>query len=94
MGPRPIAAGGFSSMGRKFLMVMTGAAAVGVDTRLPMHIYGRGSMEHEIMFCERVFLTDGIYPEYSCFVKTISEPLDKWEALYSIWQEVKRTDIK
>jgi hypothetical protein len=40
------------------------------------------------------FLTDGIYPELSRFVKTISEPLDKWEALYSIWQEAKRKDVE
>ena len=38
------------------------------------------------------FLTDGIYPELSWFVKTISEPVNKWEALYSIWQEAKRKD--
>jgi hypothetical protein len=30
----------------------------------------------------------------SRFVKTISEPLDKWEALYSIWQEAKRKDVE
>jgi hypothetical protein len=40
------------------------------------------------------FLTDSIYPELSRFVKTISEPLDKWEALYSIWQEAKRKDVE
>jgi hypothetical protein len=38
------------------------------------------------------FLVDGIYPELSRFVKTISVPLNKWEALYSIWQEAKRKD--
>jgi dihydroorotate dehydrogenase len=31
---RLITSGGFSSMGGKFLMVMTGAAAVGVGTKL------------------------------------------------------------
>ena len=32
--PRPIISGGFSPIGRKVLMVMTGAAAVGVGTGL------------------------------------------------------------
>ncbi len=45
MGPRPFASGG-----RKFFMVMTGAAAVGVDTRLCTYIYGRVSMAYENMF--------------------------------------------
>ena len=40
------------------------------------------------------FLTDGIYPELSRFVKTISEPLNKWEALYSLWQESSRKDVE
>ncbi len=40
------------------------------------------------------FPTDGIYPELSRFVQTIREPLDKWKALYSIWQEVKRKDVE
>jgi len=40
------------------------------------------------------FLTDGIYPKYSRFVKSISEPLNKWEALFSIWQEAKRKDLE
>ncbi len=40
------------------------------------------------------FLTDGIYPEISRFVKTISEPLNKWEALFAIWQEAKRKDVE
>jgi hypothetical protein len=40
------------------------------------------------------FLTDGIYPKLSCFVKTISKPLDRWGALYSIWQEAKRKEIE
>jgi hypothetical protein len=40
------------------------------------------------------FLTDGIYPELSRFVKTISEPLNKWEALYSLWQECSRKDAE
>ncbi len=30
------------------------------------------------------FKVDGIYPELAHFVKTISEPLNKWKALYSI----------
>jgi hypothetical protein len=40
------------------------------------------------------FFVDGIYPELSRFVKTISEPINKWEALYSIWQEAKRKDAE
>ncbi len=40
------------------------------------------------------FLTDGIYPELSRFVKSISEPLNKWEALFSIWQEATRKDVE
>jgi hypothetical protein len=50
MGPLPFTSGGFSPMGRKFLMVMMGAATVGADTRLRMSIYGRVSMEYENMF--------------------------------------------
>jgi hypothetical protein len=40
------------------------------------------------------FLTNEIYPELSRFVKPISEPLDRWEALFSIWQEEKRKDVE
>jgi hypothetical protein len=40
------------------------------------------------------FLVDGIHPELARFVKTISKPLNKWEALYSIWQEAKRKDVE
>jgi hypothetical protein len=34
--PQPIISRGFSPIGRKVLMVMTGAAAIGVSTRLCM----------------------------------------------------------
>jgi hypothetical protein len=40
------------------------------------------------------FLTDGIYPELTRFVKTISEPRNQWEALYAIWQEAKPKDME
>ncbi len=46
------------------------------------------------MFHKLWFLTNGIYPELSHFVKSISEPLDKWEALYSIWLYAKRKDVE
>jgi hypothetical protein len=46
------------------------------------------------LFDKLWFLTDGIYPELSRFVKTISEPRNRWEALYAIWQEAKRKDVE
>jgi hypothetical protein len=46
------------------------------------------------LFDKLWFLTDGIYPELSRFVKIISEPRNRWEALYAIWQEAKRKDVE
>jgi hypothetical protein len=37
---------------------------------------------------------DGIYPKLSCFVKTLSQPLDKEQANYAKWQEKTRKDVK
>jgi hypothetical protein len=39
-------------------------------------------------------LVDGIYPLLSCFVKPLSVTIGDEEALYSLWQEAKRKDIK
>ena len=39
-------------------------------------------------------LCDGIYPAYSRFVKTISEPVTQKEKLFSAWQEACRKDIE
>jgi hypothetical protein len=39
-------------------------------------------------------LVDGIYPQLSRFVKTISVPLGVVEALYSLWQEAKHKGIE
>ena len=39
-------------------------------------------------------LVDGIYPQYSRFVKTLAEPILEWEKLYSAWQEAVRKDIE
>ena len=48
--PRPIISGGFSPIGRKVLFVMTGAAAVGVSTRLRTQVYGSVSIGYENVF--------------------------------------------
>jgi len=40
------------------------------------------------------FLVDGIYPPLARFVKPISVPIGKAEALFSMWQESKRKDIE
>jgi hypothetical protein len=53
--------------------------------------------EYEIAgeFFNQVFiLVDGIYPELSRFVKTISEPIEKKGKLYAKWQEKTRKDIE
>jgi hypothetical protein len=39
-------------------------------------------------------LVDGIYPPLSRFVKPISVPIGDTEALFSMWQEVKRKDVE
>lgn len=39
-------------------------------------------------------LVDGIYPSLARFVKPISVPLGKTEALFSMWQESKRKDVE
>jgi Plant transposon protein len=39
-------------------------------------------------------LVDGIYPEVSCFVKTIDEPIDAPKGLYTRWQEASRKDVE
>jgi len=37
---------------------------------------------------------DGMYPPLSRFVKPVSVPIGDVEALFSMWQEAKRKDIK
>jgi hypothetical protein len=39
-------------------------------------------------------LVDGIYPQYSRFVKTLREPILHWEIDYCAWQEAARKDIE
>jgi antitoxin component of RelBE/YafQ-DinJ toxin-antitoxin module len=40
------------------------------------------------------FLTDGIYPEITRFVKTISVPISSTEKAYKKWQEGARKDVE
>ena len=53
--------------------------------------------EYEIngeIFEELFVLVDGIYPELSRFLKTISVPLTKIDRNFSGWQEAKRKDVE
>jgi Plant transposon protein len=45
-------------------------------------------------FHSTYFLTDGIYPAYSRFVKAIQEPIGGKEKAYTEWQEAVRKDIE
>ena len=45
-------------------------------------------------FRQPYFLVDGIYPELSRFVKTISEPTTLAEKQYVAWQESARKDVE
>ncbi|XP_074336136.1 uncharacterized protein LOC141673299 [Apium graveolens] len=42
----------------------------------------------------RYYLTDGIYPEWSTFVKTIPRPQSEKKKLFSKYQESQRKDVK
>jgi len=46
------------------------------------------------LFEELWMLVDGIYPSLARFVKPISVPVGKREALFAMWQESKRKDIE
>ena len=46
------------------------------------------------IFHQSYYLADGIYPKYSRFVKTITQPLKEDEKYFSAWQEAKRKDIE
>jgi len=39
-------------------------------------------------------LADGIYPDYSRFVKSMKEPVTEEEKLMTLWQESKRKDVE
>ena len=45
-------------------------------------------------FPQMFILVDGIYPQYSRFVKTLSDAVLDWETQYSAWQEAARKDIE
>ena len=40
------------------------------------------------------YLTDGIYPQWSCFVKTFNQPRDEKQAFFKQRQESARKDIE
>ncbi|KAF0736975.1 hypothetical protein Ae201684P_000701 [Aphanomyces euteiches] len=40
------------------------------------------------------WLTDGIYPDYACFVKTVSNPATRMQTHFASAQEAKRKDIE
>jgi hypothetical protein len=40
------------------------------------------------------YLVDGIYPEWSTFIKTIRTPKDQKEARFSQEQEASRKDVE
>ena len=40
------------------------------------------------------WLADGIYPEYQCFVKTMSKPTTRMQQYFATKQEYKRKDIE
>jgi Plant transposon protein len=45
-------------------------------------------------FAWTYFLADGIYPNYSRFVKSIRQPVTKVEQAFTAWQECARQDIE
>ena len=45
-------------------------------------------------FSNFYLLVDGIYPQYSRFVKTISEPVTRNEKKFASWQESSRKDVE
>ena len=45
-------------------------------------------------FWKLFFLVDGIYPNYSRFVKTYSIPMFLEQIIYAAWQESSRKDIE
>ena len=48
----------------------------------------------DTVFKQLYFLVDGIYPELSIFVKTVSVPLNNLQQRYSKWQEGARKSVE
>ena len=48
----------------------------------------------EQVFNKLFYLVDGIYPQLSCFMKTISIPITKKETTFAGWQEAAQKDVE
>ena len=48
----------------------------------------------EQVFNKLFYLVDGIYPQLSCFVKTISIPITKKVKTFAGWQEAAQKDVE
>jgi len=63
---------------------------VALETKAGVTPYSIGEEEFNQLF----LLVDGIYPNYSRFVKGIKDPLSEEEKEYTKWQEATRKDIE
>jgi Plant transposon protein len=59
-----------------------------------MQVYFLSQFFNNLSFDYTYFLVDGIYPQYSCFVKAIREPITVEERCFAAWQESCRKDIE
>ncbi|CEP01685.1 DDE Tnp4 domain-containing protein [Plasmodiophora brassicae] len=61
-----------------------------ITGEMPTVLYSVGQNEYSIPY----YLVDGIYPDYHCFVSTISNPSLRAQKLFATKQEAKRKGIE
>lgn len=61
-----------------------------LDKDMPHFSYNVNGIEYEFVY----WLADGIYPEWRCFVKTISAPIGDVEKYFAKAQEALRKDVE
>lgn len=60
------------------------------DTEAPQFLYKVNGNRYKFLY----WLADGIYPNWRCFMKTISAPIGEQQAFYAASQEAVRKDIE
>ncbi|KAE9018482.1 hypothetical protein PF006_g33549 [Phytophthora fragariae] len=61
-----------------------------IDDNTPRFTYDISGHEYDFLY----YLADGIYPEWKCFVKTVSTPLDNKQKKFAAFQESVRKDVE
>ncbi|EGZ23154.1 hypothetical protein PHYSODRAFT_373039, partial [Phytophthora sojae] len=61
-----------------------------IDENAPQFSYEVNGHRYDFLY----YLADGIYPDWRCFVKTISSPINVQQKRYSAVQEALRKDVE